>query len=89
MEKKEKAQGFQYAFTPSELKALLFRSRKCPLCAERLIRERTCERVMGRDVNSRSDPFFIPNARVNRYGYIFRCRKCGRTFTLREFAEKR
>ena len=88
MQEKEKAQGFKYDFTPAELNALLFHSKKCPECGGELSKEKTCETVRGEDVNSSSDPFFVPSIRVNHYGYIFRCQKYGKVFTLTELAEK-
>ncbi|MCD8382730.1 MAG: hypothetical protein LUC30_07440 [Clostridiales bacterium] len=87
MQEKKKADGFKYDFTLTELKALLFHSKKCPRCSGQLTRERTCERVEGRDVNSRADPFFVQNAQVNHYGFVFRCQSCGSVFTLKELAE--
>ncbi len=88
MQEKEKAQGFKYDFTPAELNALLFHSKKCPECAGELSKAKTCETVRGEDVNSSSDPFFVPSIRVNHYGYIFKCQKYGKVFTLTELAEK-
>ncbi len=85
---KERADGFKYDFTLSEMKALLFHSRKCPVCSGPLAREKTCERVEGRDVNSKSDPFFVQNAQVNHYSFFFRCQSCGRVFTLAELAQR-
>ncbi|MCD8067722.1 MAG: hypothetical protein LUE87_02280 [Lachnospiraceae bacterium] len=88
MQEKEKAQGFRHDFTPSELKALLFHSKKCPECEGELSKEKNCEMVKGEDVNSSSAPFFVSNIRVNHYGYVFQCQKCGKVFTLMELAEK-
>ncbi|MCD8051820.1 MAG: hypothetical protein LUE89_09100 [Clostridiales bacterium] len=88
MREEKKADGFKYDFTFSEMKALLFQSKKCPECSGQLTREKTCERVEGRDVNSKSDPFFVQNAQVNHYGFLFRCQNCGRVFTLQELAER-
>ncbi len=87
MPEQERAQGFKYDFTASELKAFLFHSKRCPICEGELEKIRTCEMVKGEDLNSVSDPFFVKNARVNHYGYVFRCQGCGREFTLEELAE--
>lgn len=88
MQGQKKADGFKYDFTLSEMKALLFHSKKCPDCSGPLTRERTCERVEGREVNSKSDPFFVQNAQVNHYGFQFCCQECGRVFTLSELARR-
>ncbi|MCD8367390.1 MAG: hypothetical protein LUC48_05115 [Clostridiales bacterium] len=88
MQEKKKADGFKYDFTASELKTLLFHSKRCPDCSGQLVREKTCKRVEGKDVNSSSDPFFVQNAQVNHYGYIFQCQSCGRVFTLKELADR-
>ncbi|MCD7950429.1 MAG: hypothetical protein LUG12_09245 [Erysipelotrichaceae bacterium] len=87
MQEKEKVQGFKYDFTFSQMKTMLFHSKKCPKCSGKLIKEKTSEIVEGKDVNSKSDPFFVSNLKVVHYGYIFRCQKCGCVLTLDELAK--
>ena len=72
-----------------ELFYLLFRKKSCPHCGGRMEKEKSFETRNGRDFNSTSDPFFVPNASVKHYLYSFRCLECGRSYPLKDLSEHR
>ncbi len=79
--------GFQYDFTPSELRYLLFGKKRCPRCGGQLVKRKGFESVKGEQLNTGSDALFIPNAQVKHYLYFFTCQSCGREYTLEELAK--
>ena len=68
--------GFSYQFTPKEFFHFLF-GMKCPKCGKKMVRHKHFNRLNGKSLNSKADPFFLSNAEVKRYYYIFRCDACG------------
>lgn len=81
--------GFQYDFTPEELKYFLFGKKRCPHCGGELLKEKGYETVKGEELNTRSDPIFIQNAPIKHYLYYFICQSCGRRFSLHELANRK
>lgn len=79
--------GFRYEFTLKELRYFLFGKKSCPGCGGEMLRSKGFETVSGRDVNSKSNPCFVPSARVKQYQYFYTCTQCARRYTLRELAK--
>lgn len=82
-----KHQAFRYDFTTSELVYFLFKKKACPKCGGKMIKNKGYETLDGSVFNSKSDPFFIQNAKVKHYLYIFTCQQCGSEYTLDELAK--
>ena len=82
-----KHDGFRYEFTMKELAYFLLKKKACPRCRGNMTRSKGYETVDGREVNSSSDAFFVPNAKIKRYQYFYSCERCGREYTLHELAE--
>ncbi len=82
-----KHQAFRYDFTGKELRYFLFGSKKCPRCGGTMTREKCYETVDGQVFNSGSDPFFIQNAKVKHFYYVYQCAQCGGAFKLQELAK--
>jgi len=78
--------AFRYDFTPKELLYFLFRKKCCPECGGKLIKSKGYETVAGETFNSKSDAFFVPNAKVKHFLYFFNCYQCGAEFTLNELS---
>ena len=79
--------GFSYQFTPNELAYFLFKKKICPVCGGKMTRNKTSEMVTGADVNSKSKPFFYPNAEVEKYEFSYICTRCNREFPLSELTK--
>ena len=45
------------------------------------------ETVKGAEFNSKTEAFFIPNAKVKHYLYFFTCEKCGAEYSLNELVK--
>ena len=84
-----KHDAFSYDFTVKELIYFLFKKKICPKCGGEMTKEKGYQTVRGADLNSKADPFFVPNARVKQYQYYFDCRKCGARFTLNELSKRK
>ncbi|MCD8087331.1 MAG: hypothetical protein LUE22_01920 [Oscillospiraceae bacterium] len=52
-----------------------------------MTREKCYETVDGQVFNSGSDPFFIQNAKVKHFYYVYQCAQCGGAFKLQELAK--
>lgn len=78
--------GFSYKFTMRELGTFLFHSKRCRECGGILQKHKGYEIVEGRNVNTKRDAFFKPNAKVKKYYYYFTCQSCGKSITLTEMA---
>lgn len=78
--------GISYEFSMRELGYLLFKKKKCPRCGGSLEKKKIYETKLGKELNSKADAIFIPNAKIKQYQYIFCCRECGSEFTLEELS---
>lgn len=79
--------GFSYEFTKHELTYFLFKRKKCPKCGMKLEKRKEYETLSGSELNSKSDPIFISNAKVKHYQYVFICQNCSSQYTLKELAQ--
>lgn len=57
-------QGFQYDFSPKELKYFLFGKKCCLYCRGELLKEKEYETLNSRELNSGSDPIFIQDVPI-------------------------
>ncbi len=80
-------QAFRYDFTIKELIYFLFKKKKCARCGGKLEKRKGYETVRGAIFNNRSDPFFVQNAKVKHYVYIFTCRQCGAQYLLKDLVK--
>ena len=87
--KKEKKKGFQYDFTPREFFYFLFKKKVCPACGGKMLKQKEYEVVLGSELNTRTDPIFIPNAKVKHYYYKYKCSSCNQEFPLKDLAQKK
>ena len=83
-----KHDGVSYRFTFKELMYFWFSKKKCPQCKNKMIKNKTYETKKGRDLNSSSDPFFVPQANIKSYKYFYTCPNCNQTYSLNELAYK-
>ena len=79
--------AFRYDFTGKELIYFLFKKKVCPKCGGKMIKRKGDETAEGSTFNKKTDPFFVPNAKVKHYLYIFTCQECGNEFTLNELSK--
>ena len=84
-----KHKGFQYDFSPEELKYFLFGKKRCPHCEGELLREKAFETVNSRELNTRSDPIFVQDVPIKHYLYYYTCQSCGHRFSLHELASRK
>jgi len=82
-----KHDAFSYQFSFGELKYFLFGKKICPKCGGMMSKHKGYETRKGSELNGRSDPFFISNARVKHYIYNFKCQQCGTQYRLEELAK--
>ena len=74
--------SFSYDFTFKVLQYLLFKKKICPKCNGKLIKRKGFETVRGSELNSNTEAFFVPSAKVKHYLYFFACEDCGSEFSL-------
>lgn len=79
-----KHDAFRYDFTFKELIYFLFGKKVCPRCKGKMVKIKRYETVKGAEFNSKTEAFFIPNAKVKHYLYFFTCEKCGAEYSLNE-----
>lgn len=84
-----KHDAINYSFTPKEFKYMFFSRKICPQCGNKLKKRKEYETRVGKDINSKSNPFFVPSANVKCYIYSFVCCECGKTYSLSELANKK
>jgi len=84
-----KVGAFRYDFTMKELGCFLFKKKNCPMCNSKMEKSKEYEIVNGSTFNSRGSAFFIPNAKVKHYYYLFKCSNCGTQYTLKELVENK
>lgn len=89
MDDSGKAQGFQYSFTPRELAFFLFAKKECPVCGGPLAKRKKSEIVLGENLNGRSNPFFVPNAKIRKYSFAYACKACGAEYGMPDLIETR
>lgn len=82
-----KYQAFRYDFAIKEFMCFLFKKKKCAKCGVKLQKSKGYETVAGAVFNNRSDPFFVQNAKVKHYVYIFTCKQCGGQYLLRDLVK--
>ena len=83
-----KHDAISYDFTFKEFQYLLFEKKTCPKCNGNLIKRKDYETVRGSELNSKTEAFFVPSAKVKHYLYFFDCENCGSEFSLKELAIK-
>ena len=82
-----KHDAFSYRFTGKELTYMIFAKKKCPRCGEKMQKIKKSIDKKGAELNSKSDPFFVPNANVKQYVYYFLCSNCKKEYSLIELAK--
>lgn len=83
-----KHDAISYDFTFKELQYFLFKKKICPKCGHKLVKRKDFQTVRGSELNSKSEAFFVPSAKVKQYHYFFSCEDCGSEFSLKELAIK-
>lgn len=84
------AKAFRYDFTMKELSYLLFSSKNCPKCNNKIKKVKNYELVDGAQLSSASTPLYIQGRKeVKYYHYLFNCSNCGSQYTLKELANKK
>lgn len=79
--------AFRYEFTGRELMYFLFKKKVCPRCGDKLSKVKDSEIVEGYLLNSTQEAFFVPNAKVKRYRYLFSCHNCKTVYPINELVK--
>lgn len=81
--------GFNYTFTPEELFYMMFGKKECPECHNKMVKEKRFEYVKGKDVQTGNRKFYMDDADVKRYYYVFKCKECGAEYQLKDLVNKK
>lgn len=83
-ENEPKPQGFQYKFSPKEFFYFAFAKKECQKCGGKLEKRKDYVMRKGADLNGKSAPFFVSQANIKCYTYLYTCQQCGFQYTLQE-----
>ena len=79
-----KHNAISYRFTMKELQYILFKKKSCPICGNKMKREKNYKTCRGSELNTGSDPFFVPNANVKSYEFQYVCKICKKEYKLNQ-----
>lgn len=79
--------AFRYEFTGRELMYFLFKKKVCSRCGYKLSKVKDFETIDGYLLNSTQEAFFVPNAKVKCYRYLFSCQNCRTVYPISDLAK--